>query len=74
MVALNPPAYAFGLPEVPFDLPATVGRCHTLTEYRGPSGLLMMLICNYRPFAKAVLELIESDCLELAVMGAQTTS
>ena len=69
MVAFNPPACAFGLQAVPFDLPATDGRCHTLTDYRGPSGLLMMFICNHRPFAKAVIERIVRDCRELAVLG-----
>ena len=74
MVALHPPACAFGLPAVPFDLPATDGRRHTLTDYQGPSGLLMMFICNHRPFAKAVIERIVRDCRELAVLGVDSVA
>ncbi len=69
MVALNPPACAFGLPAIPFDLPGTDGRRHTLADCRGPNGLLVMFICNHCPFVKAVIDRIVRDCRELAALG-----
>jgi peroxiredoxin len=69
MVALNPPVCDFGLPAIPFDLPGTDGRRHTLTDCRGPNGLLLMFICNHCPFVQAVIDRIVRDCRELAALG-----
>ena len=69
MVALNPPVCNFGWPAVPFDLPGTDGRRHTLESARGPNGLLVMFICNHCPYVKAVIDRIIRDCRELQAHG-----
>jgi peroxiredoxin len=59
----------FGWKAVAFDLPGTDGKRHTLASARGPSGLLVMFICNHCPYVKAVIDKIVRDCGELAAHG-----
>jgi peroxiredoxin len=59
----------FGWKAVDFDLPGTDGKRHTLASARGPSGLLVMFICNHCPYVKAVIDKIVRDCGELAAHG-----
>lgn len=69
MASLSPPVCDFGRPAIDFDLPGVDGRRHTLASARGPSGLLVMFICNHCPYVKAVIHRIVRDARELAALG-----
>ena len=59
----------FGRKAVDFDLPGTDGKRHTLASVRGPTGLVVMFLCNHCPYVKAIREGIVRDCKELAAHG-----
>ena len=63
------PICDFGWHAVDFDLPATDGKRYRLTQLQGSHGLLVMFICNHRPYVKAVLDRIVRDCKELQQHG-----
>ena len=69
MASLQSPGAGLGAKAPDFDLPGTDGRRHNLASSRGPSGLLVMFICNHCPYVKAVRERIVRDCRELAGHG-----
>ena len=52
-----------------FDLLGVDGKRKNLAAVRGPSGLVVMFICNHCPYVKAVIERIVSDCRELRAQG-----
>ena len=64
-MAATPPVCDFDAPAPDFDLPATDGRRYSRDAVRGPSGLLVMFICNHCPFVKAVIDKIVRDAGEL---------
>lgn len=64
-MALNTPVCDFGWQAVDFELEDTSGSRHTLASLRGPSGLLLMFICNHCPYVKAVIDRICRDAREL---------
>jgi peroxiredoxin len=59
----------FGWKARDFNLPGTDGKRYSLTEVRGPNGLLLMFICNHCPYVKAVRSRIIRDCRELTALG-----
>jgi peroxiredoxin len=59
----------FGWRAAEFDLPGVDGARHTLASARGPSGLLVMFLCNHCPYVKAAIERIVRDCGELREHG-----
>jgi peroxiredoxin len=59
----------FGWKAADFDLPGVDGKRHSLASARGPSGLLVMFICNHCPYVKAIRTRIVRDCRELAAHG-----
>lgn len=69
MVSTTTPLCDFGWQAIPFDLAGTDGRRHTLESARGPSGLLVMFICNHCPYVKAILPRLLRDTRELASLG-----
>jgi len=69
MVSTATPAGALGMVAPAFDLPGVDGRRHTLASARGPSGLVVMFICNHCPYVKAVIDKIVRDTSELAALG-----
>lgn len=69
MVSLTTPVCDFGWPAPDFSLRGTDGRLHTLASARGPSGLLVMFICNHCPYVKAVIDRIVRDARELRDHG-----
>lgn len=69
MVSLSPPICEFDTPAPDFSLPGVDGRIHTLSNCRGPRGLLVMFICNHCPYVKAVLPRIIRDAHELTLLG-----
>jgi peroxiredoxin len=69
MVETPTPPGTPGSKAIPFDLPGTDGRRHTLDSVRGSRGTLVMFICNHCPYVKAVAEKIARDMDELAAHG-----
>jgi peroxiredoxin len=69
MVSTPTPVCDFGWHAGDFDLPGVDGKRHSPASARGPNGLLVMFICNHRPYVKAVIERIVRDTRELAALG-----
>jgi len=69
MVSLQTPVCDFGWKAVDFDLPGVDGKRYTLSDVRGPNGLLVMFICNHCPYVKAVRDRLVRDCAELKQHG-----
>ena len=69
MVETPTPPGTPGSRAIPFDLPGTDGRRHTLDSVRGSRGTVVMFICNHCPYVKAVAEKIVRDMDELAAHG-----
>ena len=68
-MALSAPVCKFGWQAVDFALADTRGTRHTLASLRGPSGLLLMFICNHCPYVKAVIDRICRDAREVQQLG-----
>ena len=52
-----------------FRLKGTDGKFHTLTDVRGPKGLLVMFICNHCPYVKSALDRIIRDVNDAKALG-----
>ena len=68
-MAAQAPICEFGWKARDFDLPGIDGKRYGLADVRGPSGLLLMFICNHCPYVKAVRSRIMRDCRELTALG-----
>jgi len=69
MVRTETPVCDFGRPAPEFSLPGVDGKTYTLSQARGPNGLLIMFICNHCPYVKAVRDRIIRDMTELRQYG-----
>ncbi|MEN6585615.1 MAG: thioredoxin family protein [Sulfuricella sp.] len=69
MVSLQTPLCDFGWNALDFDLPGVDGKRYSLSDVRGPNGLLVMFICNHCPYVKAVRDRLVRDCTELKSYG-----
>lgn len=58
-----------GAPAPEFALPGVDGKLWTREGCRGPSGLLVMFICNHCPYVRAVIDRIVRDARDLAALG-----
>ncbi len=74
MVSTETPVCDFGLPAPAFALPGVDGQIWTLEACRGPSGLLVMFICNHCPYVKAVLDRLVRDARELREHGVHSAA
>ncbi|MGI9211501.1 MAG: thioredoxin family protein [Methylococcaceae bacterium] len=74
MASLETPVCDFGRKAPDFSLPGTDGRNWTLQECLGPSGLLVMFICNHCPYVKAVQDRIIRDTLDLRALGIHSVA
>ncbi len=74
MARTETPICDFGRPAPEFSLPGTDGKTYTLRDVRGPSGLLVMFICNHCPYVKAVRDRIIRDAKELKAHGIGTVA
>jgi peroxiredoxin len=72
MVSLQPPLCDFGWKAREFKLLGVDGQYHTLESARGPSGLLVMFICNHCPYVKSIRDRIIRDVKELQQHGINT--
>ena len=68
-MAARPPVCDFGLPAPDFDLPGTDGRRYRLRDIAGPTGVLVMFICNHCPYVLAVIDRIARDARDLQALG-----
>ncbi|MGE5506467.1 MAG: thioredoxin family protein [Actinomycetota bacterium] len=68
-MAVETPICDFGWKAPPFALPGVEGRSWTLEQARGPSGTLVMFICNHCPYVKAVVDRLVRDARELQGLG-----
>lgn len=69
MALMETPAVQPGWKAIPFRLKGTDGKIHTLEDVRGPSGLLVMFICNHCPYVQAILDRLVRDTAELKQHG-----
>jgi len=74
MVSLETPVCDFGAPAVDFNLQGIDNRQWSLEQCRGPSGLLVMFICNHCPYVQAIRERIVRDTLELQGLGVNSVA
>jgi peroxiredoxin len=58
-----------GTPAPDFDLAGVDGKRWRRDLCRGPSGLLVMFICNHCPYVQAVIDRIVRDARDLAPLG-----
>lgn len=68
-MAAHSPDCAFGSKAVDFQLPGVDGRIWTLAETRGPTGLLVMFLCNHCPYVKAIITRLVHDVAALKAYG-----
>ncbi len=68
-MAETAPICDFGWPAPEFSLPATDGNSYALGDLKGPSGTLIMFICNHCPYVKAILDRMERDARDLSDLG-----
>ena len=74
MVSLETPLCDFDKAAIDFSLPGIDNRVWTLEDCRGPSGLLVMFICNHCPYVKAIRERLVRDTRELQGLGVNSVA
>ncbi|MGD1926692.1 MAG: thioredoxin family protein [Paracoccaceae bacterium] len=68
-MAATPPICDFGWLAPAFSLPGTDGRTYSLDDIRGPSGTLIMFICNHCPYVTSAIDRIVRDAQALRGQG-----
>jgi peroxiredoxin len=69
MTALEAPAGAIGWQAEDFTLEDAYGNPFRLSDLKGPSGTLVMFICNHCPYVRAIADRIARDALDLQERG-----
>jgi peroxiredoxin len=69
MAALETPAGAIGWQAEDFTLKDAYGNPFRLFDLKGPSGTLVMFICNHCPYVRAVADRIARDARDLQKRG-----
>lgn len=57
------------LQAIDFSLKNIDGTFKTLSECKGPKGILVMFICNHCPYVQAIIERLVQTCKELQTIG-----
>lgn len=68
-MAAIPPVCEFGWPAVDATLRGTDGKMHSIFDQAGPSGLVVVFICNHCPYVKAAIDRIVRDANDLKQHG-----
>lgn len=68
-MAVETPVCDFGWTAPDFALPGIDGRRWSLSEVRGPRGLLVMFICNHCPYVQAIVDRLVRDVRDLQGLG-----
>jgi peroxiredoxin len=68
-MAVETPVCDFGWKAPDFRLPGIDGRQWSLSELRGPKGLLVMFICNHCPYVQAIVDRLVRDVSQLQGLG-----
>jgi peroxiredoxin len=68
-MATTAPPGELGSTAADFSLPATDERRYTLTDVRGPHGVLVAFICNHCPYVRAIRTRLARDARELQALG-----
>lgn len=70
-MAATPPVCDFGWKAVAINLPDTDGRVWSLDELKGPTGLVLIFICNHCPYVLAIVKklVFEADALREIGIG-----
>lgn len=74
MASISPPVCDFGWQAPDFNLKNIDGEMVNLRDNMGPSGLLIMFICNHCPYVKAILPRLITDIHELKSLGINTVA
>ena len=69
MAAVETPAGAIGWHAKDFTLEDAYGNPFRLSDLKGPSGTLVMFICNHCPYVRAVADRIARDAVDLQQRG-----
>ena len=69
MAALETPAGALGWRAKDFTLRDAYGDPFRLSDLKGPSGTLVMFICNHCPYVRAIADRIARDTFDLQKRG-----
>ncbi len=67
LTTMPPPPLGQAAPD--FALTGTDGRTHTLGDVSGPSGTVIMVICNHCPYVVGVIERVVADIETLQAEG-----
>jgi peroxiredoxin len=69
MAALQTPAGALGWRAKDFTLKDAYGDPYRLADLKGPSGTLVMFICNHCPYVRTIADRIARDASDLQKRG-----
>lgn len=69
MVSLTTPICDFGWKAPDFALPGVDGRTCTLEDVRGPSGTVVVFLCNHCPYVKSSIGRLIADARLLQAEG-----
>lgn len=69
MAALETPPVTIGWKAKDFKLKGTDGKTYSLSDAKGPKGLVVMFICNHCPFVQAIAGKLARDMRELQSLG-----
>lgn len=68
-MAAIPPVCDFGLPAPGFELMGTDGSRHRLEDLAGPSGTVIVFMCNHCPYVQVMLPSLIEDARTLRGFG-----
>ena len=74
MTLTKTPICEFGKKADDFKLKSINKQILTLKDIKGPSGTLIMFICNHCPYVKAIIKELVEDCKNLKKIGINSVA